>query len=65
MDDTKLRRTLNKVGLRLEDGGKGLIEVGRHLVQIFALIGLWRQPQRDADLVDFGEGLGDVCLGSR
>ena len=44
MDDTKLRRTLIKIGLRLEDGRKGLIEVGRHLAEIVALIGLWRQP---------------------
>ncbi len=58
MDDTKLSRTLNQVRLRLKNRRKGLIEIGRHLAEIFTAVGLRRQPQRGADLVDFGQGFG-------
>ena len=37
MDDAELRRALNQVRLRLADGGKGLIEIGRHLAEISAV----------------------------
>ena len=36
MDDAKLRRALDQVRLRLQDGGEGLIEIGRHLAEISA-----------------------------
>ena len=57
MDNAELSRTLDQVCLRLEDGRKGLIEIGRHLAEISALFGFRRQSQRGADLVDIGQGL--------
>ena len=51
--------------LRLEDGRKGLVEIGRHLAEIAAPVRLRRQPQRDADLVDFGQGLGEFRASRR
>ena len=42
MDDAELSRALHQVGPRLEDGGEGLIEIGRDLAEISAL-GLRRQ----------------------
>ena len=61
MDHAKLSRRLDQVRLRREDGRKGLIEIGRHLVETFAAIGLRRQSQRGANLVNFGQRLGDLC----
>ena len=42
MDNTELSCALNQVRLRLEDGRKGLIEIWRHLAEIFAAI--WVAP---------------------
>jgi hypothetical protein len=42
MDHTELSRALDQVCLCLEHGGKGLIEIGRHLAQIFIASGLRR-----------------------
>ena len=63
--DAELGGTLNELRLRLEDGRKGLVEIGRHLAEIAAPVGLRRQPQRDADLVDFGQGLDEFRAGRR
>ena len=63
--DAELRGTLNERRLRLEDGRKGLVEIGRHLAEIAAPVRLRRQPQRDADLVDFGQGLGEFRASRR
>ena len=65
MHDAELRGTLNERRLRLEDGRKGLVEIGRHLAEIAAPVRLRRQPQRDADLVDFGQGLGEFRASRR
>ena len=62
--DAELGGTLDEPRLRLEDGRKGFVEIGGHLAEI-AAIGLRRQPQRDADLVDFGQGLGEVRASRR
>ena len=58
--DAKLSRALNELRLRLEDGRKRLVEVGRHLSEIAVPAGLCRQPQRHADLVGFGQGLDEL-----
>ena len=63
--DAELRGTLNESRLRLEDGRKGLVEIGRHLAEIAAPVRLRRQPQRDADLVDLGQRLGEFRAGRR
>ena len=63
--DAELSGALNQLRLRLEDGRKGLVEIGRHLAEIAAPVGLRRQPQRDADLVDFGQGLSEFRAGRR
>src|SRR5215813_4321482 len=65
MDNTELGCALDQVGPRREDRRKGLIEVRRHLAEIFAAIGLRRQPQRGTGLVNFGQVFVDLCLGSR
>ena len=65
MDNAELGRALDQVRLRLEDRGKGLIEIGRHLAEIFAAIGLRRQSQGDTDLVNIGQRLGDLRAGGR
>ena len=57
MHNAELSRTLNELRLCLEDGRKGLVEIGRHLAEIATPVRLSRQPQRDANLVDFGQGL--------
>ena len=63
--DAELCGTLNELRLRLEDGRKGLVEIGRHLAEIAAPVRLRRQPQRDADLVDFGQGLSEFRASRR
>jgi hypothetical protein len=65
MDNTKLCGALDQVCLRLEDRRKGLIEIWRHLAEIFAATGLRRQPQRGAGLVNSGQGFVDSRVGSR
>ena len=40
MDNAQLSRALNQLRLRLQDRGKRLIEIGRHLVEIPAVFGL-------------------------
>ena len=55
MDTAELSRTLNQLCLRLQDRRKGLIEIGWHLAEIPAPLGLRRQPQRDPDLVNIGQ----------
>jgi hypothetical protein len=42
MDNTELSRALNQVRLRFEDRGECLIEIARHITEIFALLGLRR-----------------------
>jgi hypothetical protein len=65
MDHTEPSRTLDQVRLRHEDGRKGLIEIRRDLVEIFAAIGLRWQPQGGANPVDFSQRFGDLCAGCR
>ena len=65
MDNAELGGALDEVCLRLEDRRKGLIEIWRHLAEIFAATGLRRQPQRDTGLVNFGQRLVDLCVRSR
>ena len=65
MDNAELGRTLDQVCLRLEDRRKGLIEIWRHLAEIFAATGLRRQPQRDTGLVNLCKGFIDLRVGSR
>ena len=65
MDNAELGRTLDQVCLRLEDRRKGLIEIWRHLTEIFAANGLRRQPQRGAGLVNLCQGFIDLRVGSR
>jgi len=65
MDNAELGRTLDQVCPRRENRRKGLIEIGRHMAKIFAVIGLRRQPQRGTGLVNFGQVLFDLCVGSR
>src|ERR1700722_2104757 len=57
--DAELGGALNEVRLRLEDGRKGLVEIGRRLCEIAAMLRLRRQPQRGAHLIDGGQSLGD------
>jgi hypothetical protein len=54
MDNTELGCALDQVCLRLEDRRKDLIEIWRHLAEIFAVTGSHRQPQRGTGLVNFG-----------
>ena len=63
MDDAELSRALNQLRLRLEHGGKGLIEIGRNLAEIFPLLGFRRQTQRRTDLTDIGQRLAHVRAG--
>ena len=63
--DAELSGALNERRLRLEDGRKGLVKIGRHLAEIAAPVRLRREPERDADLVDFGQALGEVRAGRR
>ena len=65
VDDAELSRALNQLRLRLEDGRKGLIEIGRHLTEVFVVLGLRWQPQRDADLARVVQSLGDFRAGNR
>jgi hypothetical protein len=65
MDDAKLGRSLNEVRLCLQHRGKGLVEIGRYFGEIPGLLGLRRQPQRDADLVRIGKGLGHLSASDR
>src|SRR5215472_10509826 len=62
---TGCRRALDQVCLRLQNRRKGLIEISRHLAEIFAATGLRRQPQRDTGLINLFEGFIDLCVGSR
>ena len=55
MDDPQLSRTLKQICLRPQDRRERLIEIGRHLAEIPAALGLRRQPQRDPDLVHVGQ----------
>jgi hypothetical protein len=57
--DAELSGTLNEPRLRLKDGRKDLVEIGRLLTEIAASVRLRRQPQRDADLVDVCQALGE------
>ena len=62
MDDPELSRALDDARLRLENGRKGLIEIGRNLAEIFP-VGLRRQSQGSADLADIGKRRGNVRAG--
>ena len=64
MHDAELRSTLNECRLGLEDGRKGLVEIGRHLAEI-ATVGLRWQPERNADLVNFGQRLDELRTSRR
>ena len=57
MDNAELGRTLDQVRLRLEDRRKGLIEIWRHLAEIFAATGLRRQAPKRHGLGKLGPGL--------
>ena len=65
MNNTELGCTLDQICLRLEDRRKGLIEIGRYMAKIFAVIGLRRQPQRGTDLVNVGPRVSNFCSGTR
>jgi hypothetical protein len=61
----QLSGALDELRLRLEDGRKGLVEIGWRLAEIAAHVRLGRQPQRDAGLVDFGQGLSELRASRR
>ena len=65
MDNTELGGALDQVCLRCKDRRKGLIQIWRHLAEIFAATELRRQAQSGTGLVNFGQVLVDLCLGSR
>ena len=63
--DAELRGALNERRLGLEDGRKGLVEIGRRLAEVAASVRLRRQSEGDADLIDLGQRLGELRAGRR
>ena len=61
MGDAELCGCPDQGGLRVADGGEGLVEIGRHLSEI-AAFGLRRQAQRGADLMDIRHRLRHLRL---
>src|SRR5271166_4570166 len=62
MDDPKLSRALDHTRLRLKNGRKGLIEIGRDLAEI-SPVGLRRQSQGGADLTGISKRRTSVRAG--
>ncbi len=65
MHDAQLRGALNKLRLRLENRRKAVVEIRRYLAEIAAVGRLRRQPQRDAGLVNLGQGLDELRASRR
>ena len=60
--NAQLSRGLNQLRLRLQDRRKGLVEIGRYLLEIRAVFRQSLQPQRDTDLVRVRQRLDNTCL---